>query len=606
MIFCCALLCVPVVSEAQATSDLKKLASNHILTKAVNGEKQQVIVEFESGTLQESIAKRRMQLQETANQMASQSSVDSPPPAGDDELVLQDKALVKELQRGLGKFKSEVFGATNTGSARIVRDFENIPFALVEIRSINDLRHLQAHGNVKSIHEDAEVKIAADWSRGIFSDFAQINAPTTNTRGPKTGDGTRVAVLDQPAFLAGLPGFNNGDGCHPYSGMNFTNDNLAGGYNSNSGCRVWDAYNFVNQAEQYCANPYGNPVGQICPHDHGTAVMDVILRTAPSTYISALQVFDRNGLGKSTYITAALNWIIGNQGTKPKIVAVNLSLKLDDTKYSAFCNDEPVSKTLRSLLGYGIVPVVATGNSGWKDGINAPACAQGILAVGAVADSATLATSYPSANCNDPSLSKDQVGCFSNSHPKIPIVLAPGIEIGNAKLADELKHTGTSMAAPHVAGQVAILRGTDIFPFMSAYDIIDLVKFNGAPISDRLAPGNVATRVDIQKSINPPRLSSMSISPTSASLTIGQTVNLVVIRATDTSGAAMPIPKVTIWSSDNPSIAAVDPSGIVTAKGAGIAMISATSSGVQSSATVRVSLRNGGGPDCSKDPRLCR
>jgi len=184
-------------------------------------------------------------------------------------------------------------------------------------------------------------------------------------------------------------------------------------------------------------------------------------------------------------------------------------------------------------------------------------------------------------------------------------VLAPGINIGNSMLYDEKKHSGTSLAAPHVAGQVAILRGTDLFFTKSAGEIIDRIKYNGTPIADRLATGTVTTRIDIAKSINPPKIGSIIVSPTTAQLQKGGTLLVNVTGVKDTSGAAMPVPKLLVWSSSAPTVATVDSTGKVTAIGEGRATISATSGGVSGTVSVSVSVRSGGGPNCSQDPRLC-
>ena len=291
--------------------------------------------------------------------------------------------------------------------------------------------------------------------------------------------------------------------------------------------------------------------------------------------------------------------MIDNRNTQPRIVAVNLSLRMSDVKYTDYCNSEAIASSLKSLLGYGIIPVVATGNYGWKDGVTSPACVQGMLTVGAVTDSTTPETKYDVNGkyiCTDPSLSKDQVGCFSNSHPKMLSVLAPGINIGNSMLYDELKHSGTSLAAPHVAGLTK-----------SAGEIIDRIKYNGTPIADRHATGTVTTRIDIAKSINPPKIGSIIVSPTTAQLQKGGTLLVNVTGVKDTSGAAMPVPKLLVWSSSAPTVATVDSTGKVTAIGEGRATISATSGGVSGtvSVSVSVSVRSGGGPNCSQDPRLC-
>lgn len=84
-----------------------------------------------------------------------------------------------------------------------------------------------------------------------------------------------------------------------------------------------------------------------------------------------------------------------------------------------------------------------------------------------------------------------------------------------------------------------------------------------------------------------PVVTSVTVSPTSASLTVGATQALAA-TVKDQSGNVMSGQTVA-WSTDSPGIALVNSAGVVTGVGAGAATITATSSGKTGTSTVAVS-----------------
>jgi uncharacterized protein YjdB len=86
-------------------------------------------------------------------------------------------------------------------------------------------------------------------------------------------------------------------------------------------------------------------------------------------------------------------------------------------------------------------------------------------------------------------------------------------------------------------------------------------------------------------------VASVTVSPTTASLTVGQTVQLTATPK-DANGNALTGRPVT-WSSNNGSVATVNASGLVTATGAGSATITATSEGKSGTAAISVTAPTG-------------
>ncbi len=155
---------------------------------------------------------------------------------------------------------------------------------------------------------------------------------------------------------------------------------------------------------------------------------------------------------------------------KPQIAAVNISFGGTMKSFSDSCDEkyEEYKEAFDILLANDIIPVTASGNTGFAEGVQPYGCVSGSLTVGALADSP------------DPTIRG------TSSHGRRIDILAPGTHIWSALLVDDGKEdtvcsgincygskNGTSMAAPMVTGAIAILKQAD--PSLTASELKSLL-----------------------------------------------------------------------------------------------------------------------------------
>ena len=178
---------------------------------------------------------------------------------------------------------------------------------------------------------------------------------------------------------------------------------------------------------------------------HGTHVASTAAGTsygvASAATLVPVRVLDCWGRGEISSIIAALDWIAGNVRSVGRPAVVNMSL--------GGWYEPSVNLAVRSLIRMGVLVVVAAGNDATDACTKSPA-------------SEPLAITVAASNIFD-----TQAG-FSNYGSCVDI-FAPGVDITAAGVVSNTSSStfsGTSMAAPHVAGYAAVVRG--LFPTASA------------------------------------------------------------------------------------------------------------------------------------------
>jgi len=248
--------------------------------------------------------------------------------------------------------------------------------------------------------------------------------------------------------------------------------------------------------------------GKLDDNGHGTNVAGIVLGVAPGTKIVALDVFRSDGFTYTADQISAINWVIANK-SQYNIVAINMSF--GGGSYSSLATNDPRQSTLNALRSAGIMPVAASGNEGYTNALAAPAAIPGVVSVGAVYDAEFGPFSWndpPTPRCSNTLTVADKVTCFSNSASFLTL-FAPGSRITAAGTT----YSGTSQAAPHVAGAVAVLRAA--FPSESLDQTVARLT-NGVMVTDS-RNDITKPRLNLQMALGLPASCTYSISETSKS-----------------------------------------------------------------------------------------
>ncbi|MDX1916332.1 MAG: S8 family serine peptidase [Methylophilus sp.] len=348
-----------------------------------------VIVEYDDDAIEQEATKMRLRK----------------PKSMEDSEVLAHKVTQYQL------LKSKVDKTLVRSDITHLKSYSHLPLALKRFGSEVALKSWAVLPGVKAIHENVRLHTVLTESLPLINQPQVINAS-------QGGAGTTVVVIDNGIdYTKAAFGF-----C--------TAPNVPA-----ASCKVVVSTNLVTSPNTAT--------------EHGTNVAAIVLGVAPQAKIAMLNVFDSAGGASASSVINAINWAITNKATY-NIVSINLSLA-GGTKFTSACNGDWSKTPINNAKNAGITVVAASGNSGYINGIESPACAPAAISVGAVYDSNIGGPNW--GVCTDNSTAADQVTCFSNSASFLTM-LAPGANINAAGISQ----TGTSQASPHVAGAVAVLR----------------------------------------------------------------------------------------------------------------------------------------------------
>jgi subtilisin len=178
-------------------------------------------------------------------------------------------------------------------------------------------------------------------------------------------------------------------------------------------------------------NGHGTHVaGTVAALDNEIGVVGV----AFDAELYSVKVLDRQGRGRLSDIIAGIEWSVENH-----MQIINMSLGTSSDVQS-------FEDAVDAAYAAGVLVVAAAGNSG-DDGVAYPAAYDSVIAVAASCRDAE--SQYCSGT--------DAIASFSSKGPEVELT-APGVDVESTWIDGGYHNgSGTSMAAPHVAGVAALL-----------------------------------------------------------------------------------------------------------------------------------------------------
>jgi len=276
-----------------------------------------------------------------------------------------------------------------------------------EIRSIPGVQYVYLDRPVSMLND--ELPESLNPGRSSFSKGGQR----------ATGEGIVISIVD--------------------TGLDYNHPALGSGFGPAH--RVIGGYDFINNdADPMDDNGHGTHVAGIAAGLDGD-----FSGIAPAATLLAMKVLDESGSGQTSSVIAGVERSLDpdqDPTTDDAADVINLSLGGGGTP------DDPLSTAVDNAVLSGVVCVVAAGNDGSGEryqSIGSPGMARRALTVGAT-DYSKLIASFSSR------------GPTPDLYAIKPDVLGYGVNVNSAAVGGGyVAFNGTSMATPHVAGEVALL-----------------------------------------------------------------------------------------------------------------------------------------------------
>ena len=244
------------------------------------------------------------------------------------------------------------------------------------------------------------------------------------------------------------------------------------------------------------------PVGSAPAGSNATAPpVEWSAGVAPGADIAAIRAWTGGWCTMSPYdpVLASDTWLAAFQialwvADGENIVSANMSYGAKpDPGYSVACDTLNTSTALAkiaidALISINVAPITSSGNTGYRNAVGFPACVSSAISVGNTTKN-------------------DNVSNSSNFQTTLVDIQAPGSAIvaaarsGSAGALNYEGKSGTSMAAPHVAGAWALIR--EVYPAMNVASVLNLLQSTGVPVADTRPGGSGLSipRIDLQAAL---------------------------------------------------------------------------------------------------------
>lgn len=359
--------------------------------------------------------------------------------AGEIDLNKNSRVLVLLKDNSIIEQKGEIFALSSDDKE--IKDLVSKPntvkfssggFAVNLTQS--ELQKLMLNKNVKGIEPERELHAFLSQSTLLINATSTWSVRVNNVN--LTGINQTICIID--------------------TGANYSHPALLG--KNMSACNIDCVTDeSVRGCFENCTNTDLNGHGT---HVSGIAVASgAITGVASGANFIALKVFPGSGESGATTtgVKKAIDWCVDNsRNYSISVISLSLGTNAD---YESDCDynfTASFNTSITNAFNKNISVVVSSGNDGNTTQISSPACISKAIPVGDVYDADVGRIDWVS-GCTDLTTFADKIVCHSNRNALVSL-FAPGALINSSWYDGGYKEEGgTSMAAPHVSGAIAII-----------------------------------------------------------------------------------------------------------------------------------------------------